>query len=155
MKRRTIFQIFATLGLIGKASAHEIKSTVPPLRYVLQSSPLRGYPYRQSPALLEQLQVGTLLTLRAEPENPHDANAVMVFCQQHHLGYLPRENNTHASSLLRSGLALNARITSLNPDHSWSPIRMEVLVAQPLPPTPPAIRLGLLSRILQHRSLNR
>jgi hypothetical protein len=80
--------------------------------------------------------VGTLLTLRAEPENPHDSHAVMVFWQQHLLGYLPRENNTHASSLLRGGLPLLAHITSLSPDHPWSPIGLEVFVGQALPSSP-------------------
>jgi HIRAN domain len=98
-------------------------------RLALQDSPLRGFEYRQPKALLYDMAPGDSLVFVAEPTNPHDSNAVRVHWQGRHIGYLPRENNEHASRLLRQGAELQGNILSLDPEHSCQPILMAVHLA--------------------------
>lgn len=131
MNRSRFFQhLFAVIGLSSFRHA-EARTAAPVARYVLQRSPVRGFYYRQPPELLQRLRLGDSLTFRAEPDNSHDSKAVMVWWQNQHIGYLPRENNAHASCLLRQGLCLCGRITGLHPDHLSEPVTIEVLIMQP------------------------
>lgn len=131
MNRSRFFQhLFAVFGL---ASLRPVEARTAPsvARYVLQRSPVRGFHYRQPPELLRRLQLGDSVTFKAEPDNPHDSKAVMVWWQNQHIGYLPREDNAHASCLLRQGLRLCGRIIGLRPDHLWEPVSIEVFIMQP------------------------
>jgi hypothetical protein len=62
-------------------------------------------------AMRDRLALGERLVLRAEPDNPHDANAVAV----HHadgrmLGYVPRAANEPLVRLLTQGACIEAEI---------------------------------------------
>ena len=96
--------------------------------YFLQTSILAGSEYYQFQDLdRNALDVGTTLTLIAEPANPHDQYAVRVQLVSIHLGYLPRTSNHIVSLLLQQGAPLQARVAWLNHE-SDPPLTLHVLL---------------------------
>ena len=100
---------------------------------LLQDSPLAGFQYHAGKALWPQMQVGDVLTLVREPDNPHDARAVRVEWHGHKIGYVPRRENADVARLMDGGHALTARISRLAEVRDpWSRVRFEIVL--PLQP---------------------
>lgn len=59
--------------------------------------------------LVRQLQRGELLTLKPEKDNPHDPQAIAVFCGKTQIGYVPREDNPLVNFLLEKRVSLTTR----------------------------------------------
>lgn len=59
---------------------------------------------------IKELRKGEELSLRREPDNPHDRNAVAVYdvCGQH-LGYVPRQDAGAIAKVLDRGLPCTAK----------------------------------------------
>ncbi len=74
---------------------------------------LAGGFYHGLQAVRDDIKVGERLVLRAEPQNPHDANAVAVIRQGLMLGYIPREANAPIAKLLASGAAVRSEVVGL------------------------------------------
>lgn len=81
--------------------------------YRLQTSPLAGGSHASLYRVLDQIETGHSLTLRAQPDNEHDCYAVRVYWINHHIGYLPRSNNKIASRLLQQGAPLTAEVAEV------------------------------------------
>jgi HIRAN domain-containing protein len=82
-------------------------------RIVVQDSPLAGFQYYDGKTLWEDMKPGESLTLRREPENPHDANAIRIEWKGRVLGYVPRRANSDLARQMDHGAAVEARITEL------------------------------------------
>jgi hypothetical protein len=72
---------------------------------------IAGGGYHSLGRVRDALTLGERLMLRAEPDNPHDANAVAV----HHadgrmLGYIPRVANEPIAQLLADGARIDAEV---------------------------------------------
>jgi 2-polyprenyl-6-methoxyphenol hydroxylase-like FAD-dependent oxidoreductase len=63
------------------------------VRMLIQSAAVAGFRHHRAPALFDQLRPGDALTLKREPDNPHDRHAIQVLWQGQLLGYVPRQNN--------------------------------------------------------------
>jgi hypothetical protein len=76
-------------------------------------STIVGAKYRGPAALaaLARLRPGDRLRLVREPDNPHDPNAVAVYSELLHLGYLPRGVNRPVSDLIMSADTVHAIVT--------------------------------------------
>jgi hypothetical protein len=62
----------------------------------------------------EQVDVGEAVTLEREPDNPHDANAILVFSSDDsELGYVPREYASEMAPLLDDGAEVRAQVKKL------------------------------------------
>jgi hypothetical protein len=83
---------------------------------VIQHSRLAGFRHHAAPDLWPALRPGTLLSLSAEQDNPHDPQAVAIYWHGRKLGYLPRSENLVAARLLARRRALTGRIRRLVPD---------------------------------------
>ena len=83
------------------------------IRLLVQNSPLAGFRYAAGPERWRELRVGDRLELAREPDNPHDANAVVVLWRGHKLGYVPRRENAALAWGLERGTPLRARISAL------------------------------------------
>lgn len=60
------------------------------------------------------LEVGEAVVLEREPDNSHDANAVLVLTQDEtELGYVPREEAKHMAPLLDAGAEVDATVKKL------------------------------------------
>ena len=80
---------------------------------LVQDSPLAGFRYHAAGAVWDELRVGDALELAREPDNPHDANAILVLWRGHKLGYVPRRDNAALAWGLDRGTPLRARISAL------------------------------------------
>ena len=96
---------------------------------LLQDSPLAGFQYHAGKALWPQMQVGDILTLVREPDNPHDVRAVRVEWRGLKIGYVPRRENADVARLMDGGQLLEARIVRLAEVRDpWSRVRFEILI---------------------------
>ncbi|MDR0812932.1 MAG: HIRAN domain-containing protein [Oscillospiraceae bacterium] len=79
---------------------------------------IAGFTYYDGLDVINQLKLGTFVTLKAESENPHDTDAVAVYFGSTKLGYIPQNKNSYVSDLLYFGYGdiLEARINSYNPE---------------------------------------
>lgn len=82
-------------------------------RILIQDSPLAGFQYYDGKTLWDDMKPGESLTLRREPENPHDANAIRIEWKGRMLGYVPRHANSDLARQMDHGAAVEARITEL------------------------------------------
>lgn len=96
-----------TLALAAMPIAARAQS----VRMLVQSSPLAGFRYHEAPRWFGDLRNGDVLTLRREPDNPHDANAVRVEWQGHMLGYVPRAQNATLAWAMDRGDPVSGRIS--------------------------------------------
>lgn len=98
-------------------------------RTLVYSAHVRGFKYHAGPTVLPRLLVGDAVALVREPLNAHDANAVAVHWQGHHLGYLPAVENVSLATMLDQGLTLEARISSLDPEApAWGICGVQVML---------------------------
>lgn len=93
---------------------------------------LAGFTYYEGVDVFEELKVGTVLTLSAEPENRYDPQAVAIFFRNRKLEYVPREENKLVSKFLSLGY------TDL----------FEVLINRVSPDSHPEKQIGVVVRIL-------
>ena len=120
----TKFFLGLSLGL-----AISLTTQAAEVRILVQSSPLAGFQYHTGAAVWDALKVGDTLTLRREPDNPHDANAVRVDWQGQQLGYLPRSENGAVAAEMDRGGRVEARIGRLrNHRNPWQRVLVEVYV---------------------------
>jgi len=79
---------------------------------------IAGFTYHDGLDVIDQLKLGTVVTLKSEPDNPFDPNAVAIYYEDTMLGYIPRVANYKVSQLLYFGHndILEARINSINLD---------------------------------------
>ncbi|MCL2867161.1 MAG: HIRAN domain-containing protein [Clostridia bacterium] len=78
---------------------------------------IAGFTYYDGLDVIESLTLGTPVTLRSEPDNPCDPEAVAIYYKESKLGYIPQAKNNFVSQLLYFGYSdiLEARINSNNP----------------------------------------
>lgn len=82
-----------------------------PQRRFLFDFAIAGGWYHGLAGVREELAPGEILRLRAEPENPHDADAVAVHRTDGlMLGYIPRAANAPVARLLKLGAPVEAVI---------------------------------------------
>ena len=64
---------------------------------------IAGFTYYDGINVIKELEVGSRVSIRSEPENPYDPNAVVVYLGRTKLGYLSRAKNEFISDLLYFG----------------------------------------------------
>lgn len=75
----------------------------------------------------KKLKPGKKLELIAEPDNPHDPDAVAIYRRGVHLGYVPGDSNATIAQLLRFGHAnvLECRIMQVDKKADpWKQVRV-------------------------------
>lgn len=96
---------------------------------LIQSSPLAGSQFHALPEVISQIRVGDSLTLKREPNNAHDTNAIQVLWQGQQLGFVPRRENKAVARAMDRGEPLVARVVALRPEESpWRRLRFEISV---------------------------
>jgi hypothetical protein len=77
---------------------------------------IAGFTYYDGLEVLDKLQVGTSVSLKAEPDNPYDPEAVVIFYEGTKIGYIPRAENKTLHWLLYFGHGdiLDAKINTRN-----------------------------------------
>lgn len=111
---------------------------------LIQSSPLAGSQFHALPEVVDRIRVGDLLTLKREPDNPHDRNAIQVFWQGHMLGFVPRRENKAIARAMDRNQPLIARVVALRPEESpWRRLRFDI--SMPLDESPATPKSGTQS----------
>ena len=88
---------------------------------------IAGTSHRDVKSIEPTLVPGVLLVLKREPDNAHDALAIMIFNEAGaHLGYVPRAKNEALARLMDAGKLLFAKLESKNWQGDW--LRVEVRV---------------------------
>ena len=79
---------------------------------------IAGFTYYDGLDVIENLKLGAPVTLKAEPDNPHDPDAVAIYYEDAKLGYVPQAKNSVISPLLYFGHGniVEARINYHNPE---------------------------------------
>lgn len=90
---------------------------------------IAGFYYRKTESLWKKLRMyqGQFLTLRKEPENPHDANAIAVDFKGAHIGYVPRGRNQLIGILLDEGFPLEAKILAVSPTYDSAEVEIGII----------------------------
>lgn len=90
---------------------HEIK---------LVECAVAGTGFRELKDVEPMLQIGSLLLLKREPANDHDALAIMILDEKgNHLGYVPRAKNEALAHLMDAGKLLFGRLESKEWQGDW------------------------------------
>lgn len=96
---------------------------------IMQVSPVAGFQHHAGPALFSLMQVGDVLTLSREPDNPHDGRAVRVLWHGAQIGYAPRLDNVDLARFMDQGVPLQARILHLQSSRDpWKRVLMEIVI---------------------------
>lgn len=118
-----------SLWLFLLLACFAVSAAAQSIRILVQSSPLAGFQYHAGAAVWEALKVGDALTLRREPDNPHDPHAVRVDWHGQQLGYLPRAENGAVAAEMDQGGRVEARIGRLRAHRNpWQRVLIEVYV---------------------------
>jgi HIRAN domain len=100
-------------------------------RFAQTSFPIAGFQHHDDQAALAELQPGTALTLRAQPDNPHDPNAVEILHGALKLGYVPRFCNRQLSELLQSEVLLTCEVARITADAPpWDAVAVRISLPQ-------------------------
>jgi hypothetical protein len=114
MNRKSFLGSLAA-SIAGMMMSGTLKAAIKPSNSIcILAAELRGlhyYDYKKTKGLL---QIGDKLQLKAEPTNPHDAQAVEVYLGEYKLGYLPREHNLASANFLAEDIHLEAEIYYLD-----------------------------------------
>ena len=98
-------------------------------RIIVQQSPLAGFQYYDGNVLWDNMRVGDPLTLKREPQNPHDSNAVRGEWKGQPLGYVPRRDNSDVARQMDRGAPVQARIVNLKEARNpWQRVEFEIFV---------------------------
>jgi hypothetical protein len=96
---------------------------------MLIECPIAGTSFRDLKAVAPTLLPGNLLVLKREPQNSHDALAIMIFDETgHHLGYIPRAKNEALARLMDAGKLLFGRLESKVMQGSWLKVDIRVFL---------------------------
>jgi hypothetical protein len=77
---------------------------------------IAGFAYYDGLEVIDEMKLGAPVSLKSEPDNPHDPNAVAIYLGEHKLGYIPKAKNEQVSTLLYFGYGdiIQTRISSVN-----------------------------------------
>ena len=121
-------------GFLGALSAlpfafGQTASAKPLTKTMVNRFPAAGFQYYQGESVIDVLRQGDVLTLKAEPTNPHDYYAVEIYADHVKLGYVPRTDNKHISRMLREGIGLVCEVDEATPGASpWDSLRVKVFM---------------------------
>ena len=86
---------------------------------------IAGFAYYDGLEVIDELVLGATVTLRAEPDNPHDPDAVAIYFGKVKLGYVPQTKNGYVSNLLYFGhgsivsAKINSRMLDNHPERQF------------------------------------
>lgn len=95
----------------------------------MDSFHIHGFQYWDGALALASLKAGEDLELRAEADNPHDADAVALYYQGAKLGYVPACRNALLAQLLHFGHegVVEARVLQVDPQADpWEQVRVGI-----------------------------
>ena len=106
------------LGDLIKPLSHEI---------LLFDSYVAGTSYIKDETIFDELKVGDKLTLKREPDNRFDGNAIQVLdSKKRKLGYIPEKDNIVFARLMDAGKYLIAKVDMMEMKGSFRQINISI-----------------------------
>lgn len=94
---------------------------------MLVECPIAGTSHRPVKEIEPTLAPGAFLVLKREPQNPHDALAIMILTEAgEHLGYVPRAKNEALARLMDAGKLLFARLETKAWQGDWLKVEVHI-----------------------------
>ena len=94
---------------------------------LLFDSYVAGTSYIEDETILEEIKEGDKLTLKREPDNRFDDNAILVFDEKSRkLGYIPEKDNIVFSRLMDAGKYLTAKVNWSEPKGFFKQIKISI-----------------------------
>ncbi len=124
---KSLFKALSALSLLALGKKPATAAASSNREILLQSSLVAGFQFYEGKRLWNSLRPNDTLQLVAEPENPHDDQAVKVMWNDSQLGYVPRHDNTAISQMLHRGQILIARIGEMQESaYPWARVTMDI-----------------------------
>ncbi len=90
---------------------------------------IAGTSYHDVKTVEPQLLPGMMLPLEREPQNPHDALAIVILTETgHRLGYVPRVKNEALARLMDAGKLLFGKIESKEWQGNWLKVSIRIFM---------------------------
>jgi len=92
---------------------------------------IAGFTYYNGSDVFENLKIGTSLSLKAEPENPYDPDAVAIYYHDIKIGFVPKAENTLIRKFLNLGYTdlFEVKINQVSPEsHPEKQVRVVVRI---------------------------
>jgi len=79
---------------------------------------IAGFTYYDGIDVFETSKVGAKISLKPEPTNGYDPDAIALFLNETMLGYIPREENTLISKFFKLGYTdlFEAKVAQIDPE---------------------------------------
>ncbi len=127
MQRRNF--LAGLMGVAGFSLPVLAKRQKPVDEILLLECYVAGYQFYQGESVQQQFMLGDSLSLRAEPNNPHDELAVEIYWNAVKLGYVPRQFNGVIAQLFQRRQNLIARVAEWDEAKpSWRRMKINVLI---------------------------
>ena len=94
---------------------------------------IAGFTYYDGIDVFENLKIGKALSLKAEPENRYDPEAVAIYYQDNKLGFVPKNENELIRKFLNLGYndLFEVKISQVIPEaHPEKQIRVVVRICE-------------------------
>jgi hypothetical protein len=128
-RRAVLAHLLAGPLVVAAPAALAAPAPTPRRRVRIQETHVAGLDYYDVLAHQHTLAPGAPLTLRREPENPHDANAIEVLTPSGaKLGYVPRHRNAPIAALMDAEVAAAAEVVSVGSYWNRLDVRFAVSV---------------------------
>lgn len=93
---------------------------------------IAGLQHYRGNDLAELIKEGDALELQLQPDNPYDANAIMVMWHNNKIGYIPRALAKNIGRQMASGANITANIVEIKPvrfGRKWIKIRLQTVAS--------------------------
>lgn len=108
-----------------------VRTPPPAGSVILMTTRIAGVRYHAAADGELPIDAGSLIELRAEPENPYDARAVAIHLPAgERIGYIPRRKNTITARLLAQEVDVFGRVERV--DRSGAGLELDVSVLLPV-----------------------
>ena len=118
-------------GVVSLVESRELGDIIKPLvkEIHLFDSFVAGTSHIEDESIFKELHIGDKLTLRREPKNRFDENAIRVDDEKgRKLGYIPEKDNVIFTRLMDAGKMLIARITDIKGKTGYTQISIAIFL---------------------------
>jgi len=114
---------------IGRALGSMLNMTGDPKdQNVMYEGYISGYQYHKGSQMEHLFGPGTIFSLKHEPENPFDDDAVALYYDDARIGFIPPDNNVEIARQMQRGVHLKARLARFEPQSDpWERVVVEVV----------------------------
>jgi hypothetical protein len=94
---------------------------------------ISGYQYHKGLQMEHLFGPGTIFSLKHEPENPFDDDAVALYYENSKIGFIPPNDNVEIARRMQKGEPLKARLSRFEPESDpWERVYVEVVEEEEL-----------------------